>query len=67
MASRQIAAAGKPVACHGCSHYFITHDANFSYGCRALRFKSRQQPMLDVIAASGQQCLFFRRKEQGLK
>jgi hypothetical protein len=66
MASRQIA-SGKPATCQACSHYFITHDVSFRYGCRALKFKSQQQPMLDVIAASGQQCLFFRRKEQGLK
>lgn len=48
--------------CHQCVHYFITHDAVFRYGCRALGFKSRSQPGREVIAASGEQCLYFQAK-----
>lgn len=48
--------------CHQCMHYFITHDVVFRYGCRALGFKSRGQPGREVIAASGQQCLYFQAK-----
>ena len=48
--------------CKRCTHYFITHVANFRYGCRALNFKSRRLPILDVIDASGQPCHYFRKK-----
>ncbi len=52
----------KPADCNNCIHYFITHEANFRYGCHALGFKSRRMPVLDVIEASGQQCHFFKKK-----
>jgi len=55
---------GNPPSCNNCAHYYITHDAHFRYGCRALDFKSQKQPILDVIEASGQQCHFFRKKER---
>jgi len=51
-------------SCKGCTHYYITHDVSFRYGCRALNFKSQRQPVLDVIAASGQPCLYFSRKPE---
>jgi hypothetical protein len=53
--------------CRHCANYFITHDPVFRYGCRALGFKSRGQPCRDVIAASGEQCLYFvpKAKAQG--
>jgi hypothetical protein len=45
--------------CGPCVHYYITHDQNFRYGCRAMDFKSQRQPVLDVIESSGQNCLYF--------
>jgi hypothetical protein len=48
--------------CNRCIHYFITHDVNFPYGCNAMDFKSARQPILDVIASSGQPCLYFQEK-----
>ena len=48
--------------CNQCPHYFITHELPFRYGCRALDFKSRRLPELDVIASSGQACLYFEPK-----
>lgn len=48
--------------CNRCAHYFITHDVSFRYGCRALNFKSQQPPIREVIAASGQDCLYFEAK-----
>lgn len=48
--------------CNRCQHYYITHDVNFPYGCRALDFRSRRQPQLDVIESSGQSCLYFSEK-----
>jgi len=59
-------ADNKPVSpaprCTDCAHYYITYEANFRYGCRALDFKSQRLPMLDVLEASGQPCQFFQRK-----
>jgi hypothetical protein len=52
----------KPPGCNDCSHYFITHDPNFRYGCRAFDFKSQRQPILDVIESSGQECQYFQKK-----
>ncbi len=49
--------------CNRCVHYYITHDAQFRYGCRALGFKSLRQPMLDVLEASGMPCLRFLAKK----
>lgn len=45
--------------CRQCTHYYITHDLGLPYGCRALGFKSRIQPCLEVLAASGAQCQYF--------
>ena len=50
--------------CTRCAHYFITHEQSFRYGCRAMDFKSKRQPILDVIDASGQPCLRFEAKPQ---
>ncbi len=52
--------------CKDCSHYYITHDPNFRYGCRALDFKSRRQPVIDVMEASGQPCQYFQRRKNRL-
>jgi hypothetical protein len=57
---------GAVAACRRCVHRFVSHDAAFPCGCRALGFKSRRAPVLDVTAASGQTCQFFRpRTEAG--
>ncbi len=45
--------------CTHCAHYYITFDVKFPYGCRALKFKSRRQPVLDVIESSDRPCQFF--------
>jgi hypothetical protein len=50
--------------CNRCAHYFITHDMKFRYGCRALDFKSQRQPIREVVAASGQSCLYFQARQQ---
>ena len=49
-------------SCNQCRHYYITHDVNFPYGCRAMDFKSRRQPINDVMDASGQECHYFLEK-----
>jgi len=59
--------ADKPADCNSCIHYYITHDAHFRYGCRALDFKSQRLPILVVVEASGQPCHYFQKKERGSK
>jgi hypothetical protein len=49
---------GEP-ECSACIYYYITHDASFPYGCRALDFKSKQKPKQAVLEASGKPCLAF--------
>lgn len=45
--------------CARCAHHYITHDAGFPYGCRALGFKSYRKPCLEVLETSGAPCLAF--------
>lgn len=45
--------------CLQCQHHYITWDASFPYGCRAMDFKSRRKPQLDVLESSGSPCLRF--------
>lgn len=45
--------------CSQCVHYFITFDVRFPYGCRAMGFKSRQQPKNEILAATGEACVTF--------
>ena len=52
--------------CRDCMHYYITHDAAFRYGCRALDFKSRRLPEREVIDASGQPCQYYSRRDSRL-
>ena len=53
--------------CHGCVHFYITHEPAFPYGCKALTFKSAQYPALTVFASSGMPCQLFVRKTAALK
>lgn len=45
--------------CGVCTYYYITYDPSFPYGCRALGFKGKRKPHLDVLEASGAPCLAF--------
>ncbi|PID55538.1 uracil-DNA glycosylase [candidate division KSB3 bacterium] len=46
-------------SCAHCVHYFITYERFQPYGCRAMGFKSRQNPAEVVFCSSGQQCRMF--------
>jgi hypothetical protein len=46
-------------SCAKCRHYFITHDARFPYGCRAMNFKSQGSPHNEIVAATGAACVTF--------
>jgi hypothetical protein len=48
--------------CPDCIHYYITHDAHFRYGCRAMNFKSPRPPGQAVFKAAGVPCLSFQPK-----
>ncbi len=50
--------------CTKCAHYYITHDAQFLHGCRALSFKSKRLPQHEVSEASGAPCLAFKEKKR---
>jgi len=55
---------GTRIACHSCEHYHTTWDARFPFGCRAHGFKSWKSPSLEVIEASGLECLLFAAKKR---
>lgn len=57
---------GARPTCMGCRHHAITHDPAFPYACRAMGFKSRRPPCLEVLEASGEPCMAFERRP-GLK
>lgn len=48
-----------PPNCLECRHYYVTWDVSFPYGCRAMDFKSRRRPQLEVLDSSGAPCLRF--------
>ena len=50
--------------CRKCRHYYITWDVKHPYGCRAMGFKSRHNPGLEVRRAMyGEPCLMFSPKK----
>ncbi|MDR2140610.1 MAG: uracil-DNA glycosylase [Deltaproteobacteria bacterium] len=45
--------------CRLCRHYFITWEASVPHGCRAMGFKSKYLPYIQVFRISGQNCQLF--------
>ena len=45
--------------CRNCVHFYITYDSSLPYGCKAMKFKSRENPAQAVFAASGMICQVF--------
>ncbi|MBI1388373.1 MAG: uracil-DNA glycosylase [bacterium] len=43
----------------------MTWDRNFPYGCKAMGFKARTQPSIEVFNSSGIECQMFTMKEKG--
>lgn len=56
--------AGAAQTCMKCVHHFITYDPKFPYGCRAMNFKIRVLPGLEVKSASGLDCQMFQRRAE---
>jgi hypothetical protein len=52
------------VNCRLCTHYYITWDERFPYGCRAMGFKSKAVPSLTVFRSSSLPCQMFEPKAQ---
>ncbi|HET58042.1 MAG TPA: uracil-DNA glycosylase [Deltaproteobacteria bacterium] len=52
------------VHCFVCRHFYITYDSNFPYGCRALGFKSKRLPCIEVEESSEMECAYFERKRR---
>jgi hypothetical protein len=50
--------------CFSCTHFYITYDANFPYGCRAAGFKSRLMPSKEMVNHSGLDCQLFSKKNK---
>ena len=48
--------------CLNCEHFYITHQPDFPYGCKAMGFKSAKPPYLEVLRTSGIQCLAYKKK-----
>ena len=54
--------------CNHCRHFYITWNVKMPYGCRAMNFKSRRIPAVEVFDADGSPCVSFikRRKMENL-
>jgi hypothetical protein len=52
------------VNCFSCSHFFITYEPEFPYGCRAVNFKSRLMPAKLMYVYSGIGCQLFKKKHE---
>ncbi len=50
------------IQCRNCVHYYITYDPSKPHGCRAVGFKSRQNPARVVLANSGLSCQLYTSK-----
>ena len=48
--------------CRNCISFEITWDFRFPYGCKAMGFKTRKVPSLEVFESSGIQCQMFQPK-----
>jgi hypothetical protein len=51
------------IDCHKCKHYYVTWDKNFPHGCKAMGFKSKQLPSIDVRATSHEECLLVKKNK----
>jgi hypothetical protein len=50
------------VSCWQCRHFNTSWDKNFPYLCRALNFKSRMLPCIEVRQSDGRECMAFKPK-----
>jgi len=48
--------------CFKCSFFYITWDAKYPHGCKAMRIKTKQLPSIMVFQSSGNPCEFYKEK-----
>lgn len=48
--------------CRSCRHFYVTWDPKRPYGCRAMQFKSKILPAIEVYNTDGSPCLSFQAK-----
>jgi hypothetical protein len=53
--------------CKGCAHFLVTHDPNFPYACSLMGYKSRNYPHIEVLAATGEECVAWQAKPRKTK
>jgi hypothetical protein len=51
------------IDCHKCEHYYVTWDKNFPHGCKAMKFKSKRLPSIEVRVSSHRECLLYKEKK----
>lgn len=54
----------RSILCTRCSHYYVTWDKRFPYGCKAMGFKSERYPCRVVQETSGTECQMFEQKKK---
>ncbi|MBF0146591.1 MAG: hypothetical protein HQL84_10725 [Magnetococcales bacterium] len=54
--------SGQPVPCLRCRHFQITWEPSHPRSCKAMGFKTRDWPFLEVVRSSGESCLAFEEK-----
>ena len=52
----------KAPKCHDCQHFYVSWDKKFPMGCNYLGFKGKHLPSMEVLAATGKQCCWFKAK-----
>jgi len=60
----KIDSSANKVNCFLCRYFYITHEQNFPYGCRAIGFKSKYLPSFAVYSNSGLECQSFVVKQE---
>jgi hypothetical protein len=55
------------INCRICKHFYITWNQNFPYGCRAIGFKAKKLPSMEVKKTSGIDCQRFSKKASNKK
>jgi hypothetical protein len=53
--------------CRQCRFYFVTWNPQYPHGCKAIGFKSRNIPCIDVYTNSGIACQSFQAKDTARK
>tara|TARA_E500000331_G_C16905429_1_gene560974 strand:+ start:31 stop:231 length:201 start_codon:yes stop_codon:yes gene_type:complete len=53
--------------CSNCSHFYVTYQTKFPYGCRAFGVISKKTPYLEIRKVSGTNCALFSKKKINAK